>query len=518
MRACRHFVRMPLLAAVVAALVTSCSGSGGRIALVRSTCAPRAGEKVAKGLLRCAEGSIAYVSNDYASGTGVVIDHDGARYVLTNSHVVDPFSSADLTVGGRVYEQVPVLGVDAGADIAVVGPLVGRDLPAPLTVDAGSSVERGDDVYLVGFPGEPGTDAPADLETTISSGIVSRTRHVRTFDQTYIQTDASIAGGQSGGPLFDARGELIGISGLSFAEEFALVLSADDVADARDRILRGEGDDEYPGVPRGPSDDLVTSGLLTVADSGDSQQLFLPGDSGRRTLEFEADRPDGVRITMSTTSSEGYVAVSRNAPALAVALAELIATASGEEPFERAGSQYDETEMAAETSPGVFSVEVPDGDDVYIDVSAPLTTGPVTVAYSSNLPLAPLTRPRTEQPIRVGERLDHVIASNEYAADFLLDLAPGQRVQIRAESPQSDVGMTIIDPGVVMTPLAVLAIDETDGIETVDDSNEGLYGLDAWSTITAGDGGTYRIQVYSNEGLTVLARLSVFDCDDVDCG
>jgi hypothetical protein len=60
--------------------------------------------------------------------------------------------------------------------------------------------------------------------------------------------------------------------------------------------------------------------------------------------------------------------------------------------------------------------------------------------------------------------------------------------------------------------------ESAEGIELVDDSDEGLYGLDAVTTVTADDAGTYRIRLYSNEGLTALARLSVTDCENAKCG
>ena len=83
------------------------------------------------------------------------------------------------------------------------------------------------DVFLVGFPG--GIES-GDPEIALAGGLLSRLREDDTFGLTYLQTDAAIAGGQSGGALVDEDGTVLGISGLGFAEEFALALSSDDVA------------------------------------------------------------------------------------------------------------------------------------------------------------------------------------------------------------------------------------------------------------------------------------------------
>ena len=524
----RTHLRRAGAALVLIGLVGSAACTSGKSSSSTTTttapaaCAPKTGEKAAKALLRCAEGSVAYVQNEDASGTGVVIERDGDRYVLTNAHVVDPFATADVTVGGERYDALPVLGIDAGADIALVGPFDGKKAPSPLPVDPEAAVERGDDVYLVGFPGEVSTDDPADLEATIASGIISRTRKVKAFEQTYFQTDASIAGGQSGGPLFDATGHLIGISGLSFADdEFALVLSGGDVDEAIARILAGKGDDEYPAVPRVETDDMVKSGTLTVSGASDFQQLFIPSSDDDRTLDFTVDHTDVVTVDISTNLSDSSLAVSHNTPLLMAELMKQVAAATGGKPDELPDPTaygVDEKAMKPETSPGVFSVEIPADEDVYIGIVAPLSTDSITVAFTSSIPAVPLTTKLSEQPIEVGDVVDRVIPTYESAADYLLDLEAGQKVEIRAESPQSDMAFAVIDPGVVLTPVANFSPESAEGIELVDDSDEGLYGLDAVTTVTADAAGTYRIRLYSNDGLTALARLSVTDCDKAKCG
>ena len=81
--------------------------------------------------------------------------------------------------------------------------------PSPCTSSTRRACSTGDDLFLVGYPGEANTE---DLKPTIADGILSRTRHTKVFDLSYLQTDASIGGGQSGGALVDTHGDVVGIS------------------------------------------------------------------------------------------------------------------------------------------------------------------------------------------------------------------------------------------------------------------------------------------------------------------
>lgn len=132
-------------------------------------------------------------------------------------------------------------------------------MPLPGTkLSAADDVEQGVDVFLAGFPGESNVNP----KPTISRGILSRRRQAREFGQTYLQTDAAIGGGQSGGALVDRSGRVIGLSGLSFAERFALALSAEDVEAALERIRSHESHRYRPF----PTSGGVTEGSFRLAD------------------------------------------------------------------------------------------------------------------------------------------------------------------------------------------------------------------------------------------------------------
>ncbi|MBN6033863.1 S1C family serine protease [Amycolatopsis sp. 195334CR] len=160
-----------------------------------------------------------------AIGSGVILSSDGR--ILTNAHVVDG-ATGDVTItlsDGTKY-QATVLGADTKADIAVLQAKNASGLTAAKLGDS-SQVQVGSEVVAIG--------SPAGLQNTVTSGIVSavgrqlsdvgqqeqpQSPFGRTSSQqqqqgpsyTAIQTDASINQGNSGGPLVNANGQVIGIN------------------------------------------------------------------------------------------------------------------------------------------------------------------------------------------------------------------------------------------------------------------------------------------------------------------
>jgi serine protease Do len=137
------------------------------------------------------------------SGSGFIIDRDG--YILTNHHVIENADRIAVTLAdGRVF-RAEVVGVDPAIDVALIRVSDGRDLPwAPL----GNSDELrvGEWVCAIGNP--------LGYVHSVTVGVVSFIGR-KLFDASldaYIQTDAAINFGNSGGPLINARGEVIGIN------------------------------------------------------------------------------------------------------------------------------------------------------------------------------------------------------------------------------------------------------------------------------------------------------------------
>ncbi|HEV2911819.1 MAG TPA: Do family serine endopeptidase [Pyrinomonadaceae bacterium] len=140
----------------------------------------------------------------YGVGSGFIVDAKG--YILTNQHVVQ--GATRITVGLQSGEELRgrVVGVDEETDVAVVKVDTPRDLP---TVRLGDSagVQVGDWVLAIG--------SPFGLDQTVTAGIIStlqrQTPYFTNFQQ-FLQTDAAINRGNSGGPLVNMRGEVIGIN------------------------------------------------------------------------------------------------------------------------------------------------------------------------------------------------------------------------------------------------------------------------------------------------------------------
>ncbi|WP_295530102.1 Do family serine endopeptidase [uncultured Thioclava sp.] len=136
-------------------------------------------------------------------GTGFVIEKDG--YIVTNAHVVDGAESVKVTFQDGTSDDAKVIGVDKATDIALIKVNTKKDLA---TVGFGDSAkaEVGEPVVAIGNP--------FGLGISVSAGIVSalgRDLQSGPFDN-YIQTDAAINKGNSGGPLFDAEGQVIGMN------------------------------------------------------------------------------------------------------------------------------------------------------------------------------------------------------------------------------------------------------------------------------------------------------------------
>lgn len=142
------------------------------------------------------------------SGSGIVVSSDG--YLLTNSHVVQSAKSLTVTFSnGRTFKAV-VVAFDELTDLAVLKADTGYySLPSAPLGDS-SLLQSGDWVIAVG--------CPVGLDFTVTLGIVSspkRSAHevgATNLRGTYIQTDAALNSGNSGGPLVDAAGQVVGIN------------------------------------------------------------------------------------------------------------------------------------------------------------------------------------------------------------------------------------------------------------------------------------------------------------------
>ncbi|MGH9180509.1 MAG: S1C family serine protease, partial [Acidimicrobiales bacterium] len=351
-------------------------------------------------VLACVAPSVAFVETGLGSGSGILTD---GRYIVTNAHVVEPFGAVDVVFAdGENHDDVAVMGADLVADIAVLGPVDTKRRLLPI-VDFGGT--KGDDLYLVGYPGE----SDEDPEPTISRGILSRTRTVKEFDLSFLQTDASIGGGQSGGALVDDRGQVVGVSGFSFAEGFALALSAPDTRSSMRRILDGD----VPDYASFPSDDLATLGSFELRDADTPQLLTV------RT----GDEPETVRLTLLADLDPEVLVLDWMGGTLFQNQAYVDALVGDDGGFDD-GFEADE-----EVAPGVFEFEVPEETYALIFVASS-RPGPVAMRFTSSVPLGRYDDVDQERRLRPGQRLEGVLDSLETLGDtYLVELREGEEIE-----------------------------------------------------------------------------------------
>jgi Do/DeqQ family serine protease len=206
------------------------------------------------------------VPEQRASGSGVIISEDG--YIVTNNHVISDDNGGvapeiNVTLHNRKSFKAKVIGRDPSSDIAV---LKIDDTKLPYLVYGNSdNIQLGQWVLAVGYP--------LTLETTVTAGIVSATgrsiginsRQVKRGDtpvESFIQTDAAVNQGNSGGALINTNGELIGVNsailaptgtyaGYSFAIPVTIIKKI-----LNDIIKYGDVQRGYLGVTYYAADDL----------------------------------------------------------------------------------------------------------------------------------------------------------------------------------------------------------------------------------------------------------------------
>ena len=175
-------------------------------------------------------------------GTGFFISADG--YILTNNHMVEKDKTTSVTVttlAGKEYDA-KIVGTDPGTDLALLK-IQAKDLPFAELGDSGQ-VKVGEWVLAIGNP--------LGMEHTVTAGIVSyKGRSIDTQSyQDFIQTDAAINRGNSGGPLVNMKGEVVGITsnifspsggniGLGFAIPSNLARKVVTQLKEKGRVIRG---------------------------------------------------------------------------------------------------------------------------------------------------------------------------------------------------------------------------------------------------------------------------------------
>ena len=169
-------------------------------------------EKLTPGVVNISGFSNAQSEDDAAPsealGSGFIIDSAG--HIITNNHVIDKADSISVTLHDNTKLEADVIGTDPKTDLALIKINANRPL-SPVTLGDSDKIRVGDWILAIGNP--------FGLGSSVTAGIISaKSRDIESgpYD-SFIQTDAAINQGNSGGPMFNMSGEVIGISSAIFS-------------------------------------------------------------------------------------------------------------------------------------------------------------------------------------------------------------------------------------------------------------------------------------------------------------
>ena len=211
---------------------------------------------------------------EHAYGTGFFVTTDG--YMLTNHHVVAGADKITVTLNDRTELDATLVGSDERSDVAVLK-VTGKKFPA-LPIGDSNSLKVGEPVLAIG--------SPFGFDYSASAGIVSaKSRNFsRETSVPFIQTDVALNPGNSGGPLFNQRGEVIGINS---------------------RIFSGTGG--YMGLSFSIPIDAAMEVYEQLKTNGKVERAYLgiyPQDIDRTLAEaYNLERPQGALLTRVSPDS-----------------------------------------------------------------------------------------------------------------------------------------------------------------------------------------------------------------------
>ena len=147
-------------------------------------------------------------------GSGFIIDKEG--YIITNNHVIEGADEITVKLSDKEEFDAKIIGRDPKTDIALIKIDPDKDLPVAQLGNS-DSLKVGEWVMAIGNP--------FGLDQTVTAGIVSakwRKLGMGPYED-FIQTDAAINQGNSGGPLFNTRGEVVGVNSAIFSTSLSLI-------------------------------------------------------------------------------------------------------------------------------------------------------------------------------------------------------------------------------------------------------------------------------------------------------
>ncbi|MGH9917588.1 MAG: S1C family serine protease, partial [Nitrososphaerales archaeon] len=260
-------------------------------------------------------------------GTGIVLNEKGL--ILTNDHVIADATSITVEATGstRTVRAAKVVGEEANEDLALISVNPSGLELKPLTFMSSSSLEVGEGVYAIGNP--------YGLEETLTRGIISALdREIEAPDGSKIsdaiQTDAALNPGNSGGPLINDEGKVIGVNSQIATDQstsddsqpgstgVGFAISSNTVVDAAKKIEAGngvssasvEGSAARPGQGSGSADATEAEALRRAYEAGGEGE---PGSTGTERTEgtegYGAAGPYGSESPRSEGTEGGVVVV-----------------------------------------------------------------------------------------------------------------------------------------------------------------------------------------------------------------
>jgi putative serine protease PepD len=322
----------PIAVVLAAALAGSGVGAGVYAALdpgtdTRTVVRETAGEPVAatteptgvNGVYRAARDSVVEITVAGAAedtpfegpeprGQGSGFVYDTAGHVVTNAHVVDNGDSFTVTFRDGSRHQATLVGADPSTDLAVIK----VDAPAaklkPLRLADSGALRVGDPVVAIG--------SPFGLEQSVTSGIISALGREMVAPNDFgiddsIQTDAAINHGNSGGPLLNMRGDVIGINAQIRSESggndgVGFAIPSNTVKDIAGRLISGGAvEHAYLGVQSQTIDEAASEALdiprgamiTTIVPGAPASRTNLRAATGARTIQGERYATGGDVIT-----------------------------------------------------------------------------------------------------------------------------------------------------------------------------------------------------------------------------
>ncbi|MFZ6874565.1 DegQ family serine endoprotease [Undibacterium sp. Di27W] len=209
-------------------------------------------------------------------GSGFIISQDG--FILTNAHVVDGASEVYVKLTDKREFKAKVVGADRRTDVAVLK-IDGAKLPR-VTIGDSDKIKAGEWVIAIG--------SPFDLDNTVTAGIISAKARDTGDYLPLIQTDVAVNPGNSGGPLINMRGEVIGVNsqiysrsggymGISFAIPIDEAMRVVEQLKSAGKVVRG-----YLGVERIDVPKEVAEGLGLTKAQGALIQRVMPGSPAEK--------------------------------------------------------------------------------------------------------------------------------------------------------------------------------------------------------------------------------------------